>query len=128
MEQVHTPHGVIDYYLIYLNTPRDDEFFDWENCSFYDVNDSERRTFKVKTALEYYDSANGKVLKPRADFNKPGQPKFDLFRFYYYISGGWFYVSERLKEAIMDAKLTGIQFDPLVCHEAGESVELSGGG
>ncbi|MBK8966684.1 MAG: hypothetical protein IPM36_08375 [Lewinellaceae bacterium] len=45
-EKVHTPTGAIDYYLLYLTTPRDDDFIDWKRV-FFDVNDPEKKVFSV---------------------------------------------------------------------------------
>ena len=119
IEKVHAPQGAIDYYLIYLTTPREDEFFDWSKCLFYDFHDPERKLFAVKDAKSYYAAANGKVLKPERLVVLKNQPKYDLFRFLY-LSGSWFYVSGRLKSAMEAARITGVRYHVMQCYEPGE--------
>jgi hypothetical protein len=41
-ENVHTPKGSVAYKLLYLNTPRDDDFLDWKHCQFYDLNGAKK--------------------------------------------------------------------------------------
>ncbi len=116
VEKVQTPQGSIDYYLVYLTTPRDTDFFDWENCVFYDVNDPERKTFSVPDAKAYYKATAGKVLKPDRIVVKPNQPAFDLFRCRFFEGGNRFYISSQLKNAMEAAKITGIRLDKMECY------------
>jgi hypothetical protein len=98
-----------------MTTPRDDDFIDWEKSFFFDVNDPEKKVFSVIDAKDYYQSANGKVLKSERLVIKPNQPSFDLFRCRYFNGGNRFYVSTRLKGAMVNAKISGIRLDRLLC-------------
>ncbi len=114
------PDGEIDYYLIYLPHPRDDEFFNWEHCLFYDFHDPEKKIFSVADAREYYKAHNGKILKPERLVVRDGQPAFDLFRCRFYDGGTRFYVSSRLKQAMEAAGITGVRFEVIPCLEAND--------
>jgi len=120
VEKVIAPDGEIDYYLIYLPYPRDDEFFNWEHCLFYDFHDPEKKIFSVADAREYYKAKNGKILKPERLVVRDGQPAFDLFRCRFYDGGTRFYVSSRLKQAMEAAGITGVRFEAIPCLEAND--------
>ena len=120
VEKVIAPDGEIDYYLIYLPYPRDDEFFNWEHCLFYDFHDPEKKIFSVADAREYYKAHNGKILKPERLVVRDGQPAFDLFRCRFYSGGTRFYASSRLKQAMEAAGITGVRFEAIPCLEAND--------
>jgi hypothetical protein len=119
-EYVNTPTGEVPYRLLYLPYPRDDEFFNWEHCLFYDFHDPEKKIFSVADAREYYKAHNGKILKPERLVLRDGQPAFDLFRCRFYDGGTRFYVSSRLKQAMEAAGITGVRFEAIPCLEAND--------
>ncbi len=106
---VHTPNEIVDYHLIYFPWPRQDEYIDWKSSIFQHIVPS--------GAIEEIQFENsGRYLMEHTDDVKMEKAvifseniTLDLFRFKNYNSG--FYVSERLKNAMEAAGMTGIVYE-----------------
>jgi len=107
---VHTPKGIVDYHLIYFPWPRGDDFIDWEKSTFQRVTASGERT-----VLQFENSKARNLARDAHEIQiesivlHPEKMIFDTFRFRSFHSG--FYVSERLKNAMEAAGMTGILYE-----------------
>ena len=107
---VHTPKGIVDYHLIYFPWPRGDDFIDWEKSTFLRVTASGERTI-----LQFEHSKARNLARDAHEIQiekmvlHPEKMTYDAFRFRSFHSG--FYVSERLKNAMEAAGMTGIVYE-----------------
>lgn len=105
---VHTPEGITKYHLVYFPWPRQDDFIDWKKSVF------EKNPEDGAFGIQFEDSRN--YLMQHNENTKikdivifPERITCDVFRFTNYQSG--FYVSERLKNAMETAGMTGIEYE-----------------
>ncbi len=105
---VHTPTGIVGYHLIYFPWPRQDDFIDWEKSLFKEDNQGISVELKFPESRKYLMENNDNTkMKEAVIF--PDKITMDVFRFTNYRSG--FYVSERLKNAMEAAGMTGIVYE-----------------
>ena len=105
---VHTPKGIVDYHLIYFPWPRQDDFIDWEKSLFKEDNEGVSVELRFQESRRFLMENNDNTkMKEAVIF--PDKITMDVFRFTNYRSG--FYVSERLKNAMEAAGMTGILYE-----------------
>ncbi|MCC6280694.1 MAG: hypothetical protein IT262_08845 [Saprospiraceae bacterium] len=107
---VHTPNKIVDYHLIYFPWPRQDDFINWEKSTF------RRITKSGENILLQFENAKARNLAKDAHeiqiekiIINTNKITMDVFRFRSFHLG--FYVSERLKNAMESAGMTGIVYE-----------------
>ncbi len=107
---IHTPKSIVDYHLIYFPWPRGDDFIDWGNTIFQRTTDSGVITLeRFGNTRERQFAKNKHELSMYQPMLYEEKITCDVFRFLGYDSG--FYVSERLKNAMEAAGMTGIVYE-----------------
>ncbi len=124
-EIVHTKSKSVPYFLLYLPTPRDDEFVDWQHSIFADVTkEDEKKLLMAENANDYYKICNGRIIKVEKLYAHLDTFDLDLFRCQYFHggdhSGKHVYISSRLKKAMDEIGITGFNYIPLQCYVSGE--------
>jgi hypothetical protein len=107
---VETSVDTLGYHLIYFLWPRSDDFIDWQNTIF------QRTSASGETNLEQFNNTRERQFAKNnyeLSMYQPGihseKITCDAFRFGGYDMG--FYVSERLKNAMESAGMTGIVYE-----------------
>jgi hypothetical protein len=99
--------GSETFHILFFPWPREDEYIDWSNSSFWQqVDGGEQKIVRFENAVAwmYARKQTPKEIKTHEE-----RFQYDIFRFMYYQRG--FYVSEALKQAIEAARLTGMWFE-----------------
>lgn len=107
---VHTPKSIVDYHLIYFPWPRGDDFIDWEKSTFRRVTpNGEGEIEQFNNTKERQLAKNKHELQTVQLVLNVEKITMDAFRFMGFETG--FYVSERLKNAMEAAGMTGIVYE-----------------
>lgn len=107
---IQTPHGIVDYHLIYFPWPREDDFIDWPKSTFRRVTASgDSFLVQFNNTKERQFAKNAHELQIDNIVVRTEQVTMDVFRFAMYELG--FYVSARLKEAMIANGMTGIRYE-----------------
>ncbi len=107
---VQTPQETVDYHLIYFPWPRSDDFIDWPKSTFRRVTPS-GDSFLV----QFENTKERQLIKDAHEIQienivvRTELITIDVFRFRGFERG--FYVSARLKEAMVERGMTGIRYE-----------------
>ena len=104
-----------NYFLVYFYPPMQDKFIDFEESEFVkDYFGAFKNTLEINS-LEEYKVARSQIKLPEGiTFSKLVFKKdipYDIFRFF--LLGRGIYISEKLKNAIQEAGLTGMEITPI---------------
>jgi hypothetical protein len=109
--EIGTQNGIAVYKILYFPFPKDNDFINWEESTFIrELPDGKLRPEKFNSARAYNLAKDNHQLRPDNLLFKEGQlEQYDMFKFKW-IQGGT-YVSEKLRQAILDAEITGVRFE-----------------
>ena len=107
---VHTPQGVIDYHLIYFPWPHSDDFIDWQKSTFRRTTpDGDNFLVQFENTKERLLTKDAHEIQIENIVVRTELITMDIFRFKGFETG--FYVSAKLKEAMVANGMTGIRYE-----------------
>lgn len=109
--EVGTPDGSVSYNIIYFPFPRTNDIIDWRSSIF------KRMLPNGEVAIEFFENARSynlaknihELQAEKLVIHAPKLALFDIFRLKWYKSG--IYISERLKLAMEESRITGVRFE-----------------
>ena len=104
-----------DFHLIYFPWPRSDDFIDWKESSFFQIDESGGqfiKAFENTRDYQFNNRPNDLIVRKNQITLFEDKIKWDVFRFTNFDSG--FFVSKRLKEAMESAEITGVVYEPAI--------------
>lgn len=109
--EIGVPGGKAKYLILYFPFSRDNDFINWEDSVFIrELPSGVTTEEKFKSAREYNLARDSHQLLPDNLFFREGSmDDLDIFKFKW-IEGAT-YVSEKLRQAMLDVEISGIRFE-----------------